>query len=88
MPVARSLGTGTVVVLQTVAVIGANGVDAAEQTVFSAEFVKTTFEETDGYDVLEEAVITTAAEQVEGDGQQAVLVEPTDLAESNAELHG
>lgn len=80
MSVARSLGIGVLVVLLTMSVIGANGVVAAEQTVLSAQFVKTTLEETDGYDGMEEAVVDAASEQVEE--QPELPVAPTTLVDS------
>ncbi len=82
MTVARSLGTGILVVLLIVSLVGANGVVAAERTVLSANFVKTTIDESGGYDVLQDAVVEAASEQVAGDGTSELPVSPTEIVES------
>ena len=52
-----------------VSVVGANGIAAAQQTVLNGEFVKTTIDRTDGYDVLQAAVVDAASQQFEGEEQ-------------------
>lgn len=69
MTAARSVGIGVLVVLLTLSVVGANGIAAAQQTVLNGEFVKTTIDRTDGYDVLQAAVVDAASQQFEGEEQ-------------------
>lgn len=82
MTAARSLGTGVLVVLLIVSLIGANGVLAAEQTVLSAGFVKSTMDDSGGYEILQDAVVEAASDQVGGDQASDLPISPTEIVES------
>lgn len=83
MTAARSLGIGVLVVLLTLTLVGANGIAAAQQTVFNGDFVKNTIDETDGYDALQEAVVEATAQQFEGEDQaEALPISPETIVES------